>query len=750
MTSVGSLDGLESTQDQLVVVAGRPAKPSRANEIELTQSAARLLGIHLGERIPFGLFGLSQSQMSGFGTPSVRPLQVVDARVVGIVEFNSQVVQDDVDRAYGFIVVTPALLREAISVSALTPEPVLYGIQAKGGPTEVSAIASQIVRLVPPRAMYGLHVTSRTVSQVELAIKPESVALGGFGVIAAVVCLILGLLAIARQLRAGEEDREVLRSLGAGPALCATDGLAGVVLTVVTGAAIAFALAVGLSPLAPLGPVRSVYPFPGVSFDWTVLGLGVAILVAGLSAAGVVLVLRDAPHRVGHRRQGFPVASRLVRRAEAAGLPATAVVGTRFALEPGRGRTAVPVRSALLGSVLAIVTVVATLTFASSLSSLVATPSLYGWNWDYALNPSQDVPPAALTLLTHDPDAAAFTGVQYTVVTLDGQQVPVIITVPGVVGPSRTGGLNPAVGPPILSGTGLVAAHDIDMGAATLAALHKQIGDSVTLSIGNVSDGALYVPPTTLRIVGTTTLPAVGFASFVQDHTSMGYGAMFPFAAFPRSFQTVLRDPDKNVNGPALVFVRLRHGVSPAAGRANLQRIAAAATRVLDRDPNTAGNSVGVLGVQRPTQIVNYRAIGSTPVVLAVGLAGGAVAALGLTLNASVRRRRRDLALLKALGFAPRQLAEAVAWQATIAALLGVVLGIPLGIVAGRLLWDAFARTLNAVPYPTVPVVSVVLVGVGALVFANLVAALPGQRAARTPTAAVLRLGVTAGLSRAR
>ncbi len=57
----------------------------------------------------------------------------------------------------------------------------------------------------------------------------------------------------------------------------------------------------------------------------------------------------------------------------------------------------------------------------------------------------------------------------------------------------------------------------------------------------------------------------------------------------------------------------------------------------------------------------------------------------------------------------------------------------------GRQLWTLFAHQLNAVPDPTVPVVSVCLVGLGALVFANVVAALPGRSAAHTPTGLVLR-----------
>jgi predicted lysophospholipase L1 biosynthesis ABC-type transport system permease subunit len=125
--------------------------------------------------------------------------------------------------------------------------------------------------------------------------------------------------------------------------------------------------------------------------------------------------------------------------------------------------------------------------------------------------------------------------------------------------------------------------------------------------------------------------------------------------------------------------------------------------------------------------------------VLAGGLAAGAVAALGFTLNASIRRRRRDFALLKTIGFTRSQLAAAVAWQATVTAAIGLVIGIPLGIAAGRWLWVLFAHQLSAVPEPAVPVLSIALVALATLVLANVIAALPGRRAARTPAATVLR-----------
>jgi len=240
-----------------------------------------------------------------------------------------------------------------------------------------------------------------------------------------------------------------------------------------------------------------------------------------------------------------------------------------------------------------------------------------------------------------------------------------------------------------------------------------------------------------MQIVGTATLPAIGNNG--EENTSMGTGALIPTGIEPPAMARALRSSDPNLNGPPLVAVALRPGVTPAAGLASLQRIARESDRVVEADPN-AGGKFTVVGVEQPAEIVNYRAMGNTPTVLAVGLAAGAVVALGLTLLASVRRRRRELALLKTLGFARRQLASVVLWQASVAAVVGLVVGLPLGIALGRSLWSLFARQIDAVPKPTVPVPEVVLVAVGALVLANLVALVPGRRAARVPTASLLRV----------
>ncbi|MGP0031684.1 MAG: ABC transporter permease [Acidimicrobiales bacterium] len=731
-----SVNGLFFDQDRVTVVDGRMADPDRPDQIMMTPSAARLLGFHLGQVVPYGLYTTAQQSLPGFGTARVKPKLLVEATIVGLVDFNNGIVQDDIDRTPTIIVFTPALAREVladlkVSFSAATT----YGLQLDHGSGDVLAVEHELARVIPTSSTHSFHASAPVASKADRALKPIAIALAMFGLVALLAALLIGAQMISRRVRESAEDEGVLRALGAGPATTAADGLVGILGAVLLGSVLAVVVALALSPLSPLGPVRVVYPSRGVSADWTVLGAGLLVLIAGLGAAAAVLVSLGAPHRTALRtRLAPPATSKVVAAAAAAGLPPPGVVGARMALEPGTGRTAVPVRSALVGTALAVALVVATVTFGSSLQTLVNRPALYGWNWSYMFNQvgsgNAGVPPQTLTLLRHDPDVAAATAANYNDMDIDGQNTPVLF-----------GDVHASLTPPILSGHALDDPRQIVLGAATMAQLHKRLGDTVVVTYGTPKNAPTYVPPTRLAVVGTATLPAVGFASLVEDHTSMGTGALVSFDVLPPAFRRAISTPYPTLNGASLVFVRLRSGVPAAAGRANLERIATAANRDFAEVPGGAGlgNRVIVQGVQRPAEIVDYRTIGGTPALLVGALALGAITALALTLAASVRRRRRDLALLKTIGFTHRQLAGAVAWQASISAVIGVVVGVPAGIVLGRWLWDLFARQIYAVAEPTVPAVSVVLVALGTLVLANVVAAYPARVAARTPTAVMLR-----------
>jgi len=212
-------------------------------------------------------------------------------------------------------------------------------------------------------------------------------------------------------------------------------------------------------------------------------------------------------------------------------------------------------------------------------------------------------------------------------VQINGLTVPVLLTSP-----------HAALTPPILSGHALDANNQIVLGAATIAALHKKVGDTVLVSYGAPKDAPIYVPPSPMRIVGTATMPAIGVSGHL--HPSMGTGGLIPTGLEPPAFKKALTDPDPNLNGPIIDVVRLKSGVSPGAGRRSLHRIVVTADRVMAADPNGPGDTYAVLSVQRPAEIVNYQSTGATPALLAFGLAAGAAVALGLTLGASVRRRQ--------------------------------------------------------------------------------------------------------------
>jgi ABC-type antimicrobial peptide transport system permease subunit len=131
--------------------------------------------------------------------------------------------------------------------------------------------------------------------------------------------------------------------------------------------------------------------------------------------------------------------------------------------------------------------------------------------------------------------------------------------------------------------------------------------------------------------------------------------------------------------------------------------------------------------------------MGSQPLTLAIGVAAAAVLALALTILASVRERRRDLALLKALGLRSGQLRAVVGWQTTTILVIAAAVGTPLGVAVGNWAWTTFANSIGVVPFPVVPATAL-LAGLAALLVAgNILALWPAQLAARVAPAAAFR-----------
>jgi hypothetical protein len=726
VASVGLMHGEFESMDKVTLLNGHLANPTRKDQFVMTSDAESLMGWHVGQVVPMYFYTNKQTESSAFGTAKVKPYVSLKMHLVGTVEQNDEQVSDLSERYPALIFYTPTLTNQ---LTQNQQGYFVYGLQLTHGARDVPTVEREIIDALPPGTTYTFHVTSIYTAQVNRSIAPDAIALGVFGLFDELAALIIAGSLIAREMQRNDEDVRIMFALGASPRMIVGTSLLGPLTAVVAGSILAAAVAVAVSPLSPIGPVRAVYPHAGVSFDWLTLALGFVVLVVFLGLVAIFVARRQYRRNLDQSRLlDIRHGSAIARWLAEAGMPVTSVVGVRFALGSNRSRDAPPVRFALLGSVFAVLIVVTTLTFGSSLHTLISHPPLYGWNWNYALGGPNEVPPQAVNQLRTDPYVASWSGYNLANAQINGLTVPILLT-----------NNHDAVSPPLLQGHEVDGDHQIVLGAETLRQLHKHVGQYVTASYGTSKDAPVWVPPTKMLIVGSSTLPAVGGAQTL--HTSMGVGAIIPTGVEPPAFQKFLHSKIRALDGPQIVFIRFRPHAPEAAAVASLGKIAKYADHVFDAVPNeqAAGSSVGVIGVTYPAEIENYRSIGLIPAELALGLAAGAVVALGLTLVSSVRRRRRDLALLRTLGFTRRQLMATIAWQASVAGVTGVVVGVPLGIVLGSWLWTLFARNIYAVPRPTISVVSIFIVALSALLLANIVAAVPGRIASRTSTAQVLR-----------
>jgi hypothetical protein len=127
-----------------------------------------------------------------------------------------------------------------------------------------------------------------------------------------------------------------------------------------------------------VGEARLAVPSPGeLSFDPVVLPLGALAVLAALITVSAWPAVRHARLRDNRpQRPAAPIALAAGRAAAWAGLPASALIGIRHALE--RGRDGQPVGTALLGTVLAVAALCATAVFGASLTHLISTPALDG------------------------------------------------------------------------------------------------------------------------------------------------------------------------------------------------------------------------------------------------------------------------------------------------------------------------------------------------------------------------------------
>ncbi len=364
--------------------------------------------------------------------------------------------------------------------------------------------------------------------------------------------------------------------------------------------------------------------------------------------------------------------------------------------------------TALFGTVVAVTALCATAIFGASLSHLTTTPTLYGQDYQIGFSTLNTNPTKELAQVEHDRAVKAIMVGTTDEISIDGMSVA-SVTGEAVRGPlliSTVDGHAP-------SGVG-----EISLGNTTL----HQVG----AHIGSIVHARFQVPTGGSRVA---SFRVVGTASFPSDFGlgGLGSGAAFTSAGYlhalcpPGRTQTsCLRAYRANEN-----FIVAVQMVPGAVGRNDV-------AHYLHADPNAAHLPT------TPTSLINFGEAVNFPLILGFVLALFGAATLVHLLVVSVARRRREIGLMKALGFVRVQVGATVCWQASTVALVGIVVGIPLGVAVGHMVWRAFATNLGVVPDTTIPIGVTVGLAVGVLVVANLLAVVPAVAAARSKTAAQL------------
>ena len=448
-----------------------------------------------------------------------------------------------------------------------------------------------------------------------------------------------------------------------------------------------------LSALTPVGVGRQAELHPGIAVNLAYLGVGVVIVVVFVVVLSVIPALWISPSKLRSRRRSTRITtgSRVGGALASAGASTAASAGVRMALEPGRGRTSVPVRSTIISAILGVAVIAGVLGFSASLARLLDNPHLYGWNWDiqvgdlFAPNLRPEAARLAARPETDGVAVATISRLQRGSALFD---VLAIEAVKGTVTPTVVEGRVPA------------SPTEIMLGSRTLEDLGLHVGDTMRVSVGDRS--------AQLRVVGRGVLTE--FAGTAR----LGEGATMTFDGARRLVPHAIAD---------VVLVRARPG---RAGDALVTQLS-----------HTRLGSVYLPA--KPSDLVDLSRVGGLPSVIAALLGVMAVATLAHALFSSARRRRRDLAIFKVLGFRRRQVSAAIAWQAAVVAVIAVVVGVPLGIGAGRWGWQAFARRLGVPDQPVTPLLAIGAVAATAVIIAILTAVVPARVAARTPAAVALR-----------
>lgn len=327
--------------------------------------------------------------------------------------------------------------------------------------------------------------------------------------------------------------------------------------------------------------------------------------------------------------------------------------------------------------------------------------------------------PAAIATTLDRPEVEAWgiAALSLGGLAIDGQTLPFVAGREGFDGLAL----------PVVEGELPVADDEIALGSLTARQLGLSVGDEALVSTPFGERSA------TVR--GLVVLPPI--CPFLGDRASLGTGVLLPAPLFEAVLAgsesgTGLAPVDFADALGSFIAIDLQPGVDG-------HQFLGALSDALGTWGDNGVHPFVYPGPVRPATVADVAAMRAVPVALAGVFALATAASLGLGITVSTRARRRELALLRALGATGRQLRASVRWHALVVVGTGLVVGLPLGTALGRGSYRAFATGLGTLPDPVVSLPWIGVLVVATMGTGLLAAAGPGRRAARTATGEVLR-----------
>lgn len=668
------------TVDRLRMVEGRRPMDDSIDEVMVSRFLSEETGVGVGDTLTLGTFSAEQIDQGDFGSEPAGP--VLDVEVVGI----GYTPDELADEESGFLYASPAFADAHVGVVGGFGPSIELRLRDGADVEDVTSSAFAGLDLVEAPIVESAEMRADRVGDTTGAL---STALLLFAACAAVAAAVAAGQALTRRLATAAVDQPILEAVGVTRSQRAAALASLAVPHVAVGAGVALVVAIAGSTTMPPGLAGRAEPDPGVDVDVLVLVLGT--VSAGLFLLGLAVLAAHglaSARAIADRERSLVGRSAVVGVAKRAGWSAPAVVGITMALEPGRGRTAVPVRPALIGAVVGTAGVVAALTFGASLDHLTSTPAAYGWNWGL----SPDLFDEDAELLAEQEEVEDVGQLFLQQVVVDGRQLQGM-SVSSLKGdPSLT----------LLEGRMPASIGEVALGPVTADRAGASIGDRVVVE---GPGGEIEV-----TVVGRALFPVFDenpFNDAVAFHPDL-LGEVAVSEGFGAS------------------IVSFRPGVSREEGAALVDELVPEAMTIYAVPT-------------RPPDVENLTQVRGMPRLLAVFLVLLAVAAVGHALVTAARRRRRDLGVLRAIGFRRHQVATAVAVQSLTLVAVGLVLGIPFGVIAGRVAWSLVADGIGVASTITVPGLALAVLVPAALMLAALLAVLPARSASTVTPAEALR-----------